>query len=118
MKISRIVICSLFLLGLTIAADVQAKEKTYMGSLKAKETKTITVELDKGKSEIDAFPEDEQSKINCQFIDLDGSVLLDLKNVNICAGKTTLDLPWPLKVKLTNTENKEINFRIEVHGSS
>lgn len=93
----------------------EGDEVTVIGTLKAHETKLRGIDIMAGKSIVDVYPADDKAKISCQYIDANGKVGLDQADVNICRGAANLSLPWHLTVKVTNLQDKEIDYRIHVY---
>jgi hypothetical protein len=103
----------LFLSGTALAYDM-----TYMSSLKANQTKQVTVELPSGKSTVEVWATDNE-KISCQFIDRGtGNVAYESSDTQRCVGRADLSLPAHMLAKITNNGNKDLDFRIWVHDTT
>lgn len=108
---------SLFVIaGLLIAAPALAYDLTYMGPVKAKETKTVKVHLPDGKSQIEVWTDD--GKVSCQFATSTyGGVVVEQNEVSRCNIVPVVKGETDIMVSVTNL-GKDSNYRIWVHDPS
>lgn len=93
-----------------------AHDLTYMGQLKASETKTVKVELPAGKLTVEVFSSSPETKFNCQFQSGYGSVIFEQTNTPKCVGKIVTQSDTSLQVSVKNL-GKDTDFKIWVHDS-
>ena len=93
-----------------------AHDLTYMGQIKASETKTVRVELPAGKLTVEVFSSSPETKFNCQFQSGYGSVVFEQTNTPRCVGKVVIQSDTTLHVSVKNL-GKETDFKIWVHDS-
>lgn len=111
--IKILLICLIVLITTTANAQSYKKELTISGALQPHESFVHRVPLKEGKTRIEAYATD-GSIISCQFMDSNGNVLLDQKDTTYCVGNADISLPWYLSIKLTNSQNKMIDYRVDV----
>ncbi len=99
---------------LTSATVFAINDWTILGGLKPHETIVRGVNIPEGKTVIEVWTGD-NSKISCQFLDVNGNIGLEEDHVNRCVGRANIVLPWHLNVKITNDENQETDFKIWIH---
>jgi|SRR5579885_628846 len=100
--------------ALLVAVPALAYDLTYMGPIKAKETKSIKVHLPDGKSQVEVWASD--AKINCQFATATyGGVVIEQNAVARCNIIPIVKGDTDIVVSVTNLENKDSDYRIWVH---
>jgi hypothetical protein len=108
---------SLFVVAaLCVAAPALAYDLTYLGPIKAKETKSIKVHLPEGKSKVEIWSPSDNGKVTCQFGTATyGGVVVEQSNVSRCVILPAVSSETDITVSVTNLENKDSDYRIWVH---
>ncbi len=112
MKISALFGVAVALLS-TVAL---AHDLTYMGPIKANETKTVKVELPAGKLTIEVYSSSPSTKFNCQFQSGYGSVVFEQANTYRCVGRVLIQSDSTLNVSVKNL-GADSDYKIWVHDS-
>lgn len=93
-----------------------AHDLTYMGPIKANETKSVKVELPAGKLTVEVFSSSPETKFNCQFQSGYGSVVFEQTNTHRCVGKVVTQSESTLNVSVKNL-GMDSDYKIWVHDS-
>ena len=102
--------------ALCVAVPALAYDLTYMGPIKAKESKTIKVHLPDGKSQVEVWTD---GKISCSFATASyGGVTVEQNDVARCNLVPVVSGETDVTVKVTNLESKDTQYRIWVHDPS
>ena len=102
---------------LLITVTAFAYDMTYLTSVKAHSTTQMSVDLPSGKSVTEVWAVGDE-KINCTFIDKGtGNIAYQAKDTQKCVGVANLALPANILAKIDNTNDKNIDIRIQVKSS-
>src|SRR5579864_7852264 len=85
-----------------ISATALAYDLTYLGPIKAKETKVVKVDLPTGKLAVDVTSDDAATRFNCQFSSSYGGVVFEQNNVAKCTMTATMQSDTSMNVSVTN----------------
>ena len=110
MKISTIFATAILLVSTTALAH----DLTYLGPIKAKETKSVKVELPVGKLTVEVYSSFPDTKFNCQFQAGYGGVVFEQTNVSRCVSKLTIRSETTMSVSVQNL-GKDSDYKIWVH---
>lgn len=99
---------------LFVSSVALAHDLTYLGPIKANETKTVKVELPAGKLVVEVFSSSPETKFNCQFQSGYGGVVFEQTGVSRCVSRTTTQSDTTLQVSVKNL-GKDSDYRIWVH---
>lgn len=110
MKLSSIIGATI----LFISAVALAHDLTYLGPIKANETKNVKVELPAGKLAIEVFSSSPETKFNCQFQSGYGGVVFEQTNTPRCVGKVVIQSDNSMIVSVKNL-GKDSDYKIWVH---
>lgn len=99
-----------------LSATALAYDLTYLGPIKAKETKVIKVELPAGKLAVDVTSDDEGTHFNCQFASTYGGVVFEQNNVTKCVANVNTQSDTSMTVSVTNL-GKDSSYKIRVHDA-
>jgi hypothetical protein len=114
--ISSLIVAAVVSISALSAARVD--DLTILGRLDPHGSVNHRVNLQQGNTTIEVFNGNAATKISCLYMDVDGSPVLEQKNVYHCLGNVkdkTVTIPWHLTVRVTNEEEKEIDYKIWVH---
>jgi hypothetical protein len=108
---------------LLTASSAIAQDWTYLDALSPHETHQKEIKLLDSKSTIEVYGGNYDAVtgnydlISCKFIDFNGSVVAEQKNVSHCLANTKplSIVPWRATVQVTNEENKPITYKLWVH---
>ena len=108
---------------LLTASSAIAQDWTYLDSLASHETHKKEIKLLNSKSTIEVYGGNydpvigKYDTISCKFIDFNGDVVAEQKNVSHCLVNTKplTIVPWRAYVQVTNEENKPITYKVYVH---
>lgn len=105
-----------FVLGamiLAITTSALAYDLTYVGRIKAKETKAVKIFLPEGKAQVDVW---DGGKISCQF-NSSGYYGPTMEQADVAKCSMVIVSPHDsdMWVSLSNLENKDNDFNIQVH---
>lgn len=112
MKFSAIITAAVLL----VSATALAHDLTYMGPIKANETKTVKVELPTGKLTVEVYSTSPATKFNCQFQSGYGGIIFEQNNTARCVGKTVTQSDTTLTVSVKNL-GPDSDYKIWVHDS-
>jgi hypothetical protein len=98
------------------ATTAFAHDLTYFGPIKAKETKTVKVDLPAGKLTIEVTSSGTDTKFNCQFSSSYGGVVFEQLNVTKCLGNVVAQSDSSMNLTVTNL-GKDSDYRIWVHDT-
>lgn len=105
----------------TIAASILlfssaafAHDLTYMGPIKANETKTVKVELPAGKLTVEVFSSSSDTNFNCQFQSGYSSVVFEQTNTRKCTIGVSNNSDNTMTVSVKNL-GKDSDYKIWVH---
>lgn len=106
----------LITLVLTIASVTMAKtvlvDKTYLKSLEGHKSSVTQLDLPAGDSSITVEADDENAVISCQFVNSNGIVGLEDKNVGKCWGNVAYKMDDKMSVRITNETDSLVDVRI------
>lgn len=111
MKLTNLLIAAV----LTFASSALAYDLSYLGPIKAKETKSIKVHLPVGKTQIEVWSPSDGGKITCRFGTSLYGVVLEQSNTAKCTINPVVKDETDMTVDVTNLENKDSDYRIWVH---
>jgi hypothetical protein len=97
-----------------ISATALAYDLTYLGPIKAKETKAVKVELPAGKMAVEVTSDDADTRFNCQFVGSTYGVVFEQNNVAKCFTNVNVQSDTIMTVNVTNL-GKESSYKIWVH---
>ena len=110
MKISAILGAAILL----VSSVALAHDLTYLGPIKANETKTVRVDLPAGKLMVEVFSSSPETKFNCQFQSGYGGVIFEQTGVSKCVSKTVTQSDTSIMVSVKNL-GKDSDYKIWVH---
>ena len=110
MKISSILLLSILL----ISGSASAYDLTYLGPIKAHETKNVRVDIPSGQSTIEVFSSSKDTKFNCEFTSSYGGFVFEQKNTDKCLANLKSQSESSLIIQLTNLGN-DSDYKIWVH---
>lgn len=113
-KIITIISVGILLVATTASA---VEDWTMLGSIKAKASVDRQVTLPVGQLTLEVFPSKDTSKITCQFIHY-GTVVIEQKDTNHCKISPLLLDTVSINVKIINLVNKDIDYKIWIHGGN
>ena len=113
-KIITIISVGILLVATTASA---VEDWTMLGSIKAKASVDRQVTLPVGQLTLEVFPSKDTSKITCQFIHY-GTVVIEQKDTNHCKISPLLLDTVSINVKIINLDNKDIDYKIWIHGGN
>lgn len=93
-----------------------AHDLTYMGPIKANETKNVKVELPAGKLTVEVFSSSPETKFNCQFQTGYGSPVFEQTNTSRCVGRLVNQSDTTMSVSVRNL-GRDSDYKIWVHDS-
>lgn len=99
---------------LFVSSVALAHDLTYLGPIKANETKNVKVELPTGKLTIEVTSSSPETRFNCQFQSGYGGVVFEQTNTDKCIGKTVTQSDTSLTVSVKNL-GKDSDYKIWVH---
>lgn len=101
--------------ALFVATSAFAYDMSYMGPIKAKETKSIKIHLPAGKSIVEVWSPGGNSKFNCQFAASAYGVEFEQTNTTKCLINPLVKDDMDIQVNITNLEASQTDWRIWVH---
>ena len=101
---------------LFVSATALAHDLTYLGPIKANETKTVKIELPPGKLTVEVFSSSPETKFNCQFQTGYGSPVFEQTNTSRCVGRLVNQSDTTMGVSVKNL-GKDSDYKIWVHDS-
>jgi len=110
MKISTIIGAAILL----ISSTALAHDLTYMGPIKANETKNVKIELPTGKLTVEVFSSSTETKFNCQFQSGYGGIVYEQTNVYKCITHVATQSDTTMTVSVKNL-GKDSDYKIWVH---
>jgi hypothetical protein len=113
MKLTSLTLGAAFVL---LATTAFAHDLTYLGPIRAKETKTVKVDLPPGKLTIEVTSSGTNTKFNCQFSTNYGGVVFEQLNVSKCLGNVVVQSDSSINVGVTNL-GSDSDYRIWVHDT-
>jgi len=113
-KIATVLGIGVILIATTASA---VEDWTMLGSIKANASVDRQVTLPAGQLTLEVFPSKDTSKITCQFIH-NGSVVIEQKDTNHCKISPLLLDMVSINVKVINLDNKDIDYKIWIHGGN
>lgn len=93
-----------------------AHDLTYMGPIKAGETKTVKVEVPSGRLTVEVFSSFPDTKFNCQFQSGYAGIIFEQTNTSKCVGKIVNQSDTTMSVSVKNL-GKDSDYKIWVHDS-
>ncbi len=112
MKISSIIAAAILLVTTTALAH----DLTYMGPIKANETKTVKVEIPSGRLTVEVYSSSPDTKFNCQFQTGYGGIVFEQTNTSRCVGRLVNQSDATMSVSVRNL-GKDSDYKIWVHDS-
>lgn len=110
-------ISSIVLAALLVAVPAFAYDLSYIGPIKAKETKSVNVFLPDGKSRVDVSSGGAATKFNCKFQTASyGGVVLEQNNTAKCSILPVVRGDTQIVVTLTNL-GSDSDYKIWVHDA-
>jgi len=110
MKFSAMFAAAILLVSVTALAH----DLTYMGPIKANETKNVKVELPTGKLTIEVYSSSPDTKFNCQFQAGYGGVVLEQVDTHRCVGRFVTQSDTTMSVGVRNL-GRDSDYKIWVH---
>lgn len=107
-------ISTIILAILLVTTPAFAHDLTYYGPLKAKESKSVNVDLPAGKLTIEVFSTT-GAKLDCKFVAL--GVAFEQNNSPKCLVNVNVVSTGHIAVEVSNPENKESDYKIWVHDT-
>lgn len=101
---------------LLFATSALAYDLTYLGPIKAKESKTVRVELPRGPLTLEVSSSFKDTKFNCQFSASYGGVVFEQNNTDRCIANVNSTSDNSMSVTVTNL-GKDSDYRIWVHDA-
>lgn len=110
MRVLQFVLAAMIL---AITTSASAYDLTYIGRIKAKETKSVKIYLPEGKSQVDVW---DGGKITCQY-NSSGIYGPTIEQANVSKCSITIVSPHDsdMWISLSNLEEKDNDFNIQVH---
>lgn len=99
-----------------LSATALAYDLTYLGPIKAKETKAVRVDLPTGKLAVEVTSDDEVTRFNCQFASTYGGVVFEQNNVARCFTNVNTQSDTSMTVSVTNL-GKDSSYKIRVRDA-
>ena len=99
---------------LFVSSVALAHDLTYLGPIKANETKNVKIELPAGKLAIEVFSSSPETKFNCQFQSGYGGVVFEQTNTPRCVGKVVIQSDNSMIVSVKNL-GADSDYKIWVH---
>jgi len=95
-----------------------AYDMSYMGPIKAKETKQVKIHLPSGRSTVEVWEPTDNGKLDCKFATSAYSgIEVEQDNTNKCIISFDVKDDTDYMVKISNLEVKDSNWRIWVHDT-
>ena len=110
MKLSAL-LSSAFVL---FATSALAHDLTYLGPIKAGETKTVKVEVPAGKLTVEVYSSFPDTKFNCQFQAGYAGIIFEHTNTSRCVSKISNQSDTTMSVSVKNL-GKDSDYKIWVH---
>lgn len=101
---------------LFVSATAFAHDLTYLGPIKANETKNVRVELPVGKITVEVYSSSPDTKFNCQFQTGYGGVVSEQVDTHRCVSRFVTQTDATLSVSVKNLGN-DSDYKIWVHDS-
>lgn len=101
---------------LLVSATALAHDLTYLGPIKANETKSVKVELPIGKLTVEVYSTSPDTKFNCQFQSGYGGIVFEQTNTSRCVGRIVTQSESTMSVSVKNL-GKDSDYKIWVHDS-
>lgn len=101
---------------LFVSATALAYDLTYLGPIKANETKTVKVELPTGKLTVEVYSTSPDTKFNCQFQSGYGGIVFEQTDTHRCVGRLVTQSESSMSVSVKNL-GKDSDYKIWVHDS-
>lgn len=107
------------LFGLAVAlisTTALAYDLTYLGPIKAKETKVVRVDLPIGKLSVEVTSSNAETRFNCQFSSSYGGVVFEQNNVAKCVSNVVTQGDTSMNVSVSNL-GRDSDYKIWVHDT-
>jgi hypothetical protein len=101
---------------LLVSATAFAHDLTYLGPIKANETKNVRVEIPAGKLTVEVYSSSPDTKFNCQFQTGYGGVVFEQVDTHRCVGRFVTQSDATMNVGVHNL-GKDSDYKIWVHDS-
>lgn len=112
MKLSSLIGAAIVL----VATTAFAYDLTYLGPIKAHETKSVKVDLPAGKLTVEVYSTFPETRFNCDFSTNYGSVVFVQRNTPRCVGNVVMQSDASMTVSVTNL-GKDSEYKIWVHDT-
>jgi hypothetical protein len=93
-----------------------AHDLTYMGPIRANETRSVKVELPAGRLTVEVFSSSPETKFNCQFQTGYGGPVFEQANTSRCVSRIVNQSDTTMSVIVRNL-GKDSDYKIWVHDS-
>lgn len=113
-----VLIAAMGISTISLAEDVSPEnDVTTLGTLQPHQTKMRTFNLIEGVNKINVSSDEDDALFTCRFYNDGGFVGLEQVNVPNCSGTVNLKLPMTLQLEITNSSNKTLDYRVNLHRS-
>ena len=101
------------LLAIALFITSKVSDTTYLGTLKAHETKTTKVAVPAGQTTIEVFNPVDETRFTCVFVETAiGTVQLTQTDVGVCRWALNTKVPVVISVNATNLAATGIEYHI------